>query len=155
MNLFRFQNKRLRSIAVKRYMERCGHRRAVCFSCGNASRELKEAGVDVLDISPAGDLEPKRWFAPSEISALFNAFDATSGHLPIECMLEVAAEFRGVDVPDGAAIPTGSGETIVCLKLAHPEIKLHAVYNVDEATRYSEGAPLNALVEAVAESVTK
>lgn len=156
MTLFRFPAKKLRSKAVKRYMERRGMKHAVCFSCGNASRELREAGVDVLDVSPTGDMEALRWFEPSEIARLFpDAFDATSGHLPIECMLEVAEEFRAVDVPDGAFIPTGSGETLVCLKMAHPDRRLHAVYNLDDATKYEERAPLNRLVEALAESVVR
>lgn len=156
MRLLEFGAKRLRSRAVRRYMERAGYDRAVCFSCGNASRELRMAGVDVLDVSPTGDMLALRWFEPSEIARTFpGMLDATSGHLPMECMLEVAREYEGVDVPEEAWVPCGSGETLVCLKMAHPSARLHAVYNLDDSTRYEERAPLNRLVAALAEDVTR
>lgn len=31
--------------------------RCVCFSCGNASRAIKEAGIPCVEISPGGDFE--------------------------------------------------------------------------------------------------
>ena len=156
MELLRFDAKRRRSKAVARYMRANGYDRAVCLSCGNASRELREAGVDVLDVSPTGDLLALRWFTPAEVRRWFpDAFDATSGHLPIDCMAAVAREFADVELPEEAWVPTGSGETLVCLKMAHPSARLHAVYNLGDATRYDPRAPLNSLVEALAESVVR
>ena len=134
----------------------CGHRTAVCFSCGNASAELKAVGVDVIDVSPRGDLLPLRWFAPHEIASVFpGAFDATSGHLPIECMAMVADEFKRYlrEVPPRLYVPSGSGETIVALKMAFPDIWMCAVYDIDDATEYSEFAPLNAVVRAIADDI--
>lgn len=156
MELYRFPAKRLRAVAIKRFMEQAGKSRAVCFSCGNASRALKEAGVETLDISKSGDLEARRWFTMAEIRKAFpNHFDATSGHIPIDCMAEVAREFRGhlQCLPELIYLPTGSGETLVELKLAFPTAKIIAVYDLDEATAYEEGAPLNGLVKALAEEV--
>ena len=69
--LFRFPNKKLRSIAIKRYMAAYGFDKAVCFSCGNASRELKEAGVKTLDISRHGDMQALRWFTIGEVKQIF------------------------------------------------------------------------------------
>jgi len=156
VELFRFNNKQLRAIAIKRYMAAHGLDKAVCFSCGNASRALKEAGVKTLDISPTGDLQSNRWFRVGEIRAAFPGyFDATSGHLPIDCMLDVSDEFYFAlrILPEAINLPTGSGETLVCLKLAFPETKITAVYNLNPATQFEEDAPLNALVRLLADDI--
>ena len=154
--LFRFENKRLRAVAVKRYMEEHGYDKAVCFSCGNASRELRKAGIDTLDISQSGDMLALRWFSIGEVREQFPGhFDATSGHLPMDCMLEIAECFKEElgELTGEIALPTGSGETLVCLKLAYPELHVTAVYDLDDATEYSAEAPLNALVELLADNV--
>ena len=92
--LFRFNNKQLRSGVIKAYMQRHGFDKAVCFSCGNASRMLKEAGVKTLDISLTGDMQANRWFSIGEIKAAFPSyFDATSGHLPMDCMKAISDAF--------------------------------------------------------------
>lgn len=150
--------KQTRANAIKRYMERNGIQRAVCFSCGNASRYLKEAGVNVLDISPTGDLEALRWFSMEEIRSVYkDTFDATSGHLPMDLMNEIANELaEKIENPgsDTCYVSAGSGETIVCLSLAFPEASLVAVYdNSSQATEYSEHAPLNKLVKAIAKEI--
>lgn len=156
-NLLRFPHKELRSRAVKQYMQTAGYNRAVCFSCGNAAEKLKDAGVDVLHIGARGDLTPNKWYTQAEIKRDFpNCFDATSGHLPMELMLEIAKLYRedlGDTLGDLVYVPTGSGETLVCLKLAYPEKKFIAVYNLDTATEYSEHAPLNKMVRLLAEEV--
>jgi hypothetical protein len=156
MNLFSFDNKRLRSIAIAYYMRDNGYDKAVCFSCGNASRELRKAGVDVLDISPTGDLQALRWFTIGEVHRHFPThFDATSGHLPMDCMKDVAWWYKSElrNIPDAINLPTGSGETLVCLKMAFPESRITAVYDLDDATRYEKGAPLNPLVLAMADRI--
>lgn len=156
MDLFEFENKRLRSVAIKNYMQLNGYDKAVCFSCGNASRELRNAGVNVLDISPYGDLDARRWFTIAEINKVFpEFFDATSGHLPMDCMLMVAEEFKKSlgDVSGTVNIPTGSGETLVCMKIAYPTLTVNAIYNLGNATKYESQAPLNKLVFAIADNV--
>lgn len=156
MKLFRFDNKRLRSIAIKNYMNENGYDKAVCFSCGNASRELAKAGVDVLDISPSGDLEARRWFTIADVHSCFSGFfDATSGHLPMDCMKMVAMKFKDAlgEIDGPINLPTGSGETLVCMKIAYPTIAISAVYGLDDATKYDEQAPLNDLVVALADEI--
>ena len=159
MELLRSPNKRLRAIAIKEYMQDYQLKGVVCFSCGNASRALREAGVDTLDISPTGDLQALRWFTPGEIAREFpGRLDATSGHLGPELMNRIARTFReyfgeGEELAGNVYLPTGSGETLVALKMAYPWAAIHAVYDLDAATEYSEEAPLNALVEVLAESI--
>ena len=119
--------KRIRAAVIREYMERNGIATAVCFSCGNASRALRDAGVRVLDISPSGDLEARRWFTQEEIRRLWpTCFDATSGHLPADLMLEIAARLRqryeGEFLPgNGYKVAAGSGETALCLAVAFPD----------------------------------
>jgi len=156
VKLLRFPHKKIRAAVIKKFIEKRGYRGVVCFSCGNASRELKNVGLNVLDISPMGDLIPNRWFRPSEVAEKFYGyFDATSGHLPMELMIEIAAEYKkylGLSLPS-CYIPTGSGETIFCLKLAYPDEELIAVYNLDEATEYNENAVLNDIVKIFAKNI--
>lgn len=156
VNLFRFPNKKWRSQVIKEYMEERKIEKAVCFSCGNASRELKLAGVNCIDVSTEGDLIANRWFTVNEIKDCFSGcFDATSGHLPIDLMIQIARYYKAklISLPKEIYLPCGSGETLVCLKMAFPKTKINAVYNLDPATEYSEKAPLNSLVVALAEKV--
>jgi len=156
MELFNFPHKQIRAAVIRQYMAENGFVKAVCFSCGNASRALREAGVDTLDISPAGDLSPGRWFTQAEIQRTFpGMFDATSGHLPAELMTRIAGAFRAHLGPISGHIylPTGSGETLIELKMAYPELIITAVYGLDKATEYSTQAPLNALVRALASDI--
>lgn len=158
MELFKFPNKRLRAQGIKNYMAHYGYDRAVCFSCGNASRELKNAGVDVLDISPSGDMQALRWFTIGDVKRWFpECYDATSGHLTGDCMAWVAREYETYlkTLPPEIYLPTGSGETLVCLKLVFPKTKITAVYNIDAATQYETDAPLNTLVELLADNIIK
>lgn len=153
-----FNHKEIRSIAIKEYMRKAGFEKAVCFSCGNAARELEKQGVDVLHIGKYGDMAPNRWFTQEEISKLFPGyFDATSGHLPMSLMLDIAERYkeRLQNVDDINDVPCGSGETLVCLKLAFPDKEFNAIYNMNEATEYSEDAPLNKLVELLALSIKR
>lgn len=156
IKLYRFPNKAYRAQAIKEYMLQAGYEKAVCFSCGNASKALKAAGIETLDISPSGDLKANRWFTQAEIARQFPSyFDATSGHLPAQCLNMVAAVFKAMltSIPDEIYLPTGSGETLVALKLAFPETCIHAVYNLDSATQYDSECVLNELVEQLADTV--
>ena len=131
--------------------------KVVCFSCGNASKALKDVNeLDVLDIGEYGDLKPNHWFTQKEIADIFpNRFDATCGHLNMELMNELASTYHNifqyyVEGHEAFWLPTGSGETLICLKMAFPDILFHAVYNIDAATKYEENAPLNMLVKQMA-----
>jgi len=151
--ILRFDAKEIRSMVIKRYMKNAGIKRAVCFSCGNASIKLIEAGVDTIDISPSGVLVANKWWTPSEIKKVFkNEFDATSGHLPLHLMVDIGNAFRERlgDLTDPIyAVPTGSGETILCLNMAYPDIKFVAMTNLNAATSWSDDAPLSNLVRGL------
>jgi len=134
-------------------MKRCGYRGCVCFSCGNASEALKKQGLYVFDVAPQGSLNANKWWTPEEIHKAWpDLFDATSGHLPIHLMNEIAAAFKTFlgNLPEHCySVPTGSGETIICLKLVYPDIEFIPVYDLDPATKYEPDAPLNDLVRIV------
>lgn len=146
--------KRLRAMTIERYIGR--DKKCLCFSCGNTSKSLKRLGLEVLDISPSGDLIANRWFTIQEIREIFpNHFDATCGHLSIELMNKLSNMYRDyfksmLEDYDEIVVPTGSGETICCLALAFPDKKFIARYNIDASTEYHEEAPLNKLVEQLA-----
>lgn len=147
--MLNFPAKKIRAQVIAEYIKAAGYRGVVAFSCGNATRELKAAGLWVLDISPAGDLSPSgKWWTPAEIHAAFpDLFDATSGHLPAHLMIEISRRFRyylGDDIDP--LIPTGSGETITCLRWAYPDKKLSPVRDIGQGTEYNENAPLNYIV---------
>lgn len=146
--------KRLRAMLLHDYIG--ADKKYVCFSCGNTSKSLKRLGLDVLDISPNGDLIPNRWFTIQEVRETFpDRFDATCGHLSIDIMNRLSNSYKGyfkhyLEMYDEIIVPTGSGETIVCLALAFPNKKFVARYNIDASTEYHEEAPLNKLVEQLA-----
>ena len=154
--LLRFGHKAIRSLIIRDYMAKCGYDKAVCFSCGNAARSLEETGIDTLHIGEQGVLKPTRWFTQAEIHRAFpNHFDATSGNLPIELMYEIGKAYKTHlgKLPDEVYVPTGSGETIVCLKMVYPDTHFVAVYNLDKATEYSPNAPLNGIVKLISDNV--
>lgn len=157
--MLRFPHKLIRAKCIKEYMAAAGYDRAVCFSCGNAADALEAEGVDVVHIGERGLLTPNRWMHKSEIDKVFHGyFDATSGHLPVELMVMIGKAFRhhlGSMEEETIYIPTGSGETLVCLKMAYPDKRMVAVYNLDKATEYDQEAPLNRLVELLAEEIIK
>lgn len=157
-----FPHKRLRAEVIKDYV---GSKKVVCFSCGNASEALVRAGVNTLCVGGYnGVVHPSHWFTQKEISETFpDYFDATPGHLPMELMLKIASKYReffeGYNLQNQCEcdIMCGSGETLVCLKLAFPYIKFNAFYNVEgyeEATKYEANAPLNDLVELLANKIS-
>lgn len=142
-----FPAKRIRAVEVARYVRAAGYPGVVCFSCGNASQALKDQGLDVVDVSPRGVLMPLRWWRPEEIRRCWpHLFDATSGHLPAHLMVTIGHAFRdhlGALPLAAYDVPTGSGETIVCLRWAYPGIKFTPVRDGGPATEYHPGAPLN------------
>ena len=154
--MLRFPHKEIRARVIKDYLSNRGSNKVVCFSCGNAAERMQEAGLDVLHIGPRGVLAPQKWFTQEEIAQEFpGRFDATSGHLPSELMVALAQAYKEHIGPLAGTVyvPTGSGETLVCLKLAYPKVEFVAVYNIDDATAYSPDAPLNAYVLSMATDV--
>jgi hypothetical protein len=145
--------KTIRARLVADEVEDAGWRGVVCFSCGNASRALKEAVPYVVAVAPGGDLVAARWWTPAEVHRAWpDLLDATSGHLPAHLMIELSTALRdhvGQLREPAYRVPTGSGETIVCLRMAYPGTTFVAVYDDnDPATLYDYRAPLVALVKA-------
>ena len=158
MELLQIENKKIRAQVIKEYLQDKNYDGVVCFSCGNATRELKAVGLNVIDISPNGDFIPNKWFKPSEVHKVFPTyFDATSGHLSIELMLLIGEAFKQAlgDIPQVNYVASGSGETLTCLKLAYPEKDFIAVYNLNDATKYEEQATLNTLVKVLSKKIIK
>ena len=151
--------KHLRAGAIRQYMLDAGYTGAVCFSCGNASRCLKEMGVDTIDISPAGDMRPVRWFTSADVARVWpNRFNATSGYLPMDLMVTLGQIYQrqlGTLRSDCEyTVECGSGESLVCLALAYGAGVFVAQYdNSRLATRYEEENPLNGLVKCLARRV--
>lgn len=161
MKMLTFNHKQIRAAVIKQYMQEAGYDRAVCLTCGNAGRALREAGVDTIVIGEKGDLSPNRWFSTAEIHKMFpDCFDATSGHLNAELMNRIALAYGDAlgELESPVYVPSGSGECLVCLKLAYPHVHFIAEYDVDnedlaKPTEYSGDAPLNRLVECLADEI--
>lgn len=157
--LFHVPNrKQLRAELVRDFCASAGIAGAVCLSCGNASRALKELetpAFNVVAIAPGGDLMPARWLRADEIRRAFpQHLDATSGHLTIPLMAGLAALFaeRLQAPPRGSEwlVETGSGETIVALSMAFPDVRWSPLYTAKPHSLFSPQAPANALVCALA-----
>ena len=150
-----FPAKQLRARVIAGYMRQAGYTQAVVFTCGNAATALRKHCVDVLEIGPQGTLAPRRWWTPADIRKTWpTLFDATSGHLPTPLMVYIAYEFKqqlGVLRSHITyVVPSGSGETVICLKIAYPNIKFVAQYDASkESTLYNPEVPLNKLVAAL------
>ena len=132
----------------------------MCFTCGHAAEELRRAGLRVVGVGPAGELGARAWWPASRIAATWpHLLDATSGHLPTPIMAEIAQALRRelgeLDEDVTWRVPTGSGETLVCLAWAYPHARFVAAYDDRQAaTTYDRRAPLNGLVESLAWRVT-
>jgi len=142
------ERKTIRANVIYEYVMEAGYRGVVCFSCGNAAKALRDAGLFVVEISPVGKLHAGAWWQPEEIRKVWpDLFDATSGHLPVPLMVRIGNEFRKhlgeLTTGEEYKVPTGSGETILCLRWAYPLCSFKPVYNLDASTKYNEEAPLN------------
>ncbi len=139
--------KQIRAIVINKYLHEAElPLEVVCFSCGNASYALKKAGLKVHEV-----LTADHWWTPAEIQRKYKCFDATSGHLPMPLMKEIADGLKMCVVifDNEIEIPTCSGETIVCLRMAFPKGKFKPVYNLDKSTEFHIEAPLNCLVQCI------
>tara|TARA_Y100000296_G_C5072436_1_gene205617 strand:+ start:22 stop:522 length:501 start_codon:yes stop_codon:yes gene_type:complete len=149
--------KKLRSEIIKKHLNSIGKNKCVCFTCGNSSKYLREEGIDVLSIGEKEDLIPNKWFSYTEIQKYFNnLFDATSGHLPIPFMKDISLKLFDklgggyFNYKKDYDIKTGSGETIICLKMAYPHINFKPVRLKGFApTKFNKGASLNNLLYAM------
>lgn len=161
--VLRFPAKRLRAKPIAMYIRKAGYPGVVTFTCGHAADALREAllplGFHVLEVGACGVLQTDTWWTPAEIHAGFpHLFDATSGHLPVPLMYEIAQEFRtyfgniGGHLTDNKqyVVPSGSGETILCLRMAYPHAAFMAAYDnaKPETTRDIENVAMNALIDA-------
>lgn len=156
MDLLTFPNKKIRAEVIKKYLQRQNKNKVVCFSCGNASKELKNQGLDVLDISPYGKLVANDWFTSGEIAELFpDRFNATSGYLPFDLMLEIALEFKSYlgELKGVVKVPCGSGETLLCLSLVYDNKFVACYDNSNSATTYDKENPLNDIIQRIAKKV--
>lgn len=161
--------KNVRGKVIARHVRNAGYPGVVVLSCGNAAYWLRlhmqGGGVaeryipgcipPVVEIGHNGPLTVQQWLTPAEVHSFFPTyFDATSGHLPFPLMLEIGNElkelFPTLDDTVVYKVPTGSGETILCLRLAFPNIQFIAQYdNTERATTYDKDNPLNAAVAAL------
>lgn len=163
MNVLEVPAKAIRAQVIRAHLAESGHPGCVAFSCGNATRALRAAGVWVLDVAPGGALQSTKWWSPAEVHRAWpHLFDATSGHLPIPLMASLAAIFRETFAatiegrPGPHVVPTGSGETVVCLAWAFPDARWIARYDDRQpATRYEPRAPLNGLVTRLCHGVER
>ena len=144
-----FPSKTIRAWEIARYVEDAKCNGVVCFSCGNASRALRSTEIDVVDVSRLGGLSANRWWTDYEIKRVWpDRFDATSGHLPLPLMVRIAELYKRhlsalVEIGDGPYfVPTGSGETIICLSIAYPKTELYALFNCEEGTEFCKDAAL-------------
>ncbi len=124
MEIILIDYKLIRSLAIRQYL---GGRKCYCFSCGNASQALQDAGVDVIAIAPNAPLKTDHYIPPAVSDKWFECFNATSGYLPPYLMEAIARDLRTalparIFTMDAKKVfvPTGSGETIWALSYLMP-----------------------------------
>lgn len=156
--VLRFAAKRIRAQVIAQHLGEAGlPLRCVCFTCGNAARALRNEGLYVVEVGSQGRVEPTEWVDPTHIAGMWpGMFDATSGHLPVWMMERIGAAFAVElgELPGKVVVPSGSGETLVCLALAYPDVRFVARYDMTEPpTMFNEDAALNGLVRRLAHKV--
>lgn len=138
--------KRIRADVISEYLYSIGQNSCVCFTCGNSSKYLRQAGLRVIEVK-----NTEKWWTFTQIQSRYKMFDATSGHLPMPLMVEISKRMR-IEIgskPTFKNVACGSGETFVCLCLAYPLLKFKPIYGKDEATKFNIMAPLNSLVASL------
>jgi hypothetical protein len=150
-----FAAKQIRSCVVAGFVRAAGYRGVVVFTCGNSAAALRDQGLEVLEVGPRGDLKTEKWWTQAEIHRAWpDLFDATNGHLSAPLMGDIAKAFRAHlgELPETRyAVPSGSGETICCLRVAYPLLDFEASYDASKPeTRRHADAPLNPFVDGEA-----
>ena len=155
-------NKKERAPVIVDFAKAHHYEGIVIFSIGNSDdvkRSILMSSLNLIQVSPGGDLQSaNRWWTQDEIKSSWpNYFDATSGHLPVfllnQVVIKIRSKFLGIDESGEYFVPTGSGETFVCMAMAFPRVKFRAVYNIDKYTQWNPNAPLNDMVKALADDV--
>jgi hypothetical protein len=148
-------HKKIRAKVICNYLVGLHTNRCVCFTSGTAADELRKIDLQVVAVGDTQKLNTKTWWRYNEIAHTFGLFDATAGHLPLPMLVEIAGimKIKLKQLPPEVILATGSGETLVCLKMAFPDTKFTAVYNLDAHTEYNDAAPLNGLVRLLASKV--
>lgn len=175
MNLLRGINsleKEIRASVINKHLTKIGINKCVCFTCGNSAEQLRKQGLEVIGVGDNEILRPEKWFCYTEIQSTFNGlFDATSGHLAFPLMAEISDEFNGIargadgricyawekdnkfpsfEAGKTYGVPTGSGETIICLKMALPSVDFEPVRLKDfRPTKFLDNYPLNKMLYAM------
>lgn len=166
MKLLKFPHKRLRAEIIYDYVLFSQYRGVVLLSCGNAIKwmrwvvQKKQKGKSKFACKvEVAEMTTTKWLTNEQIGNMAPThFEATSGHLPLWLMVRIAKKFRNYFNSHGGLplkkyyVPTGSGETILCLKLAYPKKEFVAVYNVSRGSKYEKKAPLNDAVTALFET---
>ena len=149
----KLNQKEVRAKIIAEYAYRAGYRGVVCFSCGNASEALRQPcnqhGLMLVEISPTGGLAANRWYTQEEIHRTWpDLFDATSGHLPVFLMARIADHFhRNLKLTDSCYVPTGSGETFFCLKMAFPFHTLIPIFGTEKGCEPNTASPLYKFIQ--------
>jgi hypothetical protein len=172
-NVLRVNEKGIRAAIIADYIRASNYRGAVIFTCGHAGQTLRDAlqgaGLSgallsyeptLVEVGPKGPISANRWWSPEDIHISWpDLFDATPGHLPVALMVRIAQALASTrrsrdtveKITNGGPwfVPTGSGETIVCLKMAFPNVQFAAVYdNARQETTRDPESPLNSIVDA-------
>ncbi|MDD3548560.1 MAG: hypothetical protein WC288_01070 [Candidatus Paceibacterota bacterium] len=113
MVIIPLNHKKIRAEVIKKYL---GNKPAFCFSCGNAFYALKKAKVNLVN---DGYYDPRHYISPFAAWKKYQAFNATSGHLPLFLMKEISEKIRKetkkfkIKKNTRFFIPFGSGELIL------------------------------------------
>lgn len=148
-----FPHKKIRAQVIAEFVRTAAYRGVVVFTCGNAAKTLRDEGLEVTEIGPRGDLKTEKWWTMAEIHRAWpGLFDATSGHLAVPLMGDIAKAYHAYlgELPVGRyKVAAGSGETVTCLRIAYPLLTFDPTYDDSkpETTRHPD-APLNAIVDA-------
>jgi hypothetical protein len=148
-----FPHKKIRAEVIAQFVRQAGYKGVVVFTCGNAAKTLRDEGLDVVEVGPRGDLKTEKWWTMAEIHKAWpELYDATSGHLAVPVMGDIAKAYRAHlgDLSAGTySVAAGSGETVTCLRIAYPLLTFDPTYDDSkpETTRH-DGAPLNPVVDA-------
>lgn len=153
-NQINILEKTIRSEVIKEHMEALGIKKAVVFTCGNSAKFLRAAGVEVLAIGKDEELRPQKWFTQREIAKQFpDHFNATSGDIPLFLIEEIGRRLKEElgEGFEGGEVKVGSGETLLALTIAYPELRSRIKPYRDETpeTAFDPEATLNATLKAI------